>query len=65
MNWLRYAVVAMTAVCVACTVGEVAFGTPPRWGLVFFGVAVSFFGIFVTAVVWEGEAQEVSDDVQR
>jgi hypothetical protein len=55
----------MTAVCVACTVGEVAFGTPPRWGLVFFGVAVSFFGIFVTAVVWEGEAQEVSDDVQR
>lgn len=53
MSWLRYAVVVMTGACVGVTVWEVAFGTPPRWGLVFFGLGVAFFGVFVAAVVWE------------
>jgi len=53
VSWLRYAVVVMTGACVGVTVWEVAFGTPPRWGLVFFGLGVAFFGVFVAAVVWE------------
>lgn len=58
MRWLRYALVTMTVLCAVVTVGEVAFGTPPRWGLVFFGIGVAFFGVFVTAVVWGGISDE-------